>query len=84
MRDLPLEEGRFFDDRDLDRKARAVVLGDGIAQDLFPAGECGRPAGHRRHDQYERHRRDGQQRRRRRRGRGRAAIYLPITVVYQR
>jgi putative ABC transport system permease protein len=38
VRDLELEEGRFFDDRDLERKTRVVVLGFGIAKDLFPEG----------------------------------------------
>ena len=38
VRDVPVEQGRFFDDKDLDRKAKVVVLGAGIAQDLFPAG----------------------------------------------
>jgi putative ABC transport system permease protein len=38
VRDTPLSEGRFFDQKDLDRKNKVVVLGHGIAQDLFGEG----------------------------------------------
>ena len=35
VRDVPVGEGRFFDQKDLDRKAKVVVLGYEIARDLF-------------------------------------------------
>ena len=35
VRDTPLAEGRFFSDADLDHKAKVVVLGAGVAKDLF-------------------------------------------------
>ena len=38
VRDVPVGEGRFFDQKDLDRKAKVVVLGYGITQDLFGDG----------------------------------------------
>ena len=40
VRDAPVDQGRFFDDKDVDRKAKVVVLGHGIAQDLFPDGNA--------------------------------------------
>ncbi len=38
VRDVPVGEGRFFDQKDLDRKAKVIVLGYGIARDLFGDG----------------------------------------------
>ncbi len=38
VRDVPVADGRFFAQTDLDRKAKVTVLGAGIAKDLFPAG----------------------------------------------
>jgi putative ABC transport system permease protein len=35
VRDVSVDEGRFFDQKDLDRKAKVVVLGYEIARDLF-------------------------------------------------
>jgi len=35
VRDVPVAEGTFFTDKDLDRKNKVVVLGAGIADDLF-------------------------------------------------
>ncbi|GAB4442753.1 MAG: ABC transporter permease [Anaerolineae bacterium] len=38
VRDVTVAAGRFFDQKDLDRKNKVVVLGAGIAQDLFGDG----------------------------------------------
>jgi len=38
VRDVPVGSGRFFDQKDLDRKNKVVVLGYGIARDLFGDG----------------------------------------------
>ncbi len=35
VRDVPVAEGTFFTDKDLDRKNKVVVLGAGVATDLF-------------------------------------------------
>lgn len=35
VRDVPVGDGRFFNEAELDRKAKVTVLGYGIAQDLF-------------------------------------------------
>ena len=35
VRDVPVAEGTFFTDKDLDRKNKVVVLGAGMATDLF-------------------------------------------------
>jgi putative ABC transport system permease protein len=36
VRDAPVAEGRFYGQADVDRKAKVVVLGAGVARDLFP------------------------------------------------
>jgi putative ABC transport system permease protein len=36
VRDAPVAEGRFFTAADVERKSKVVVLGAGVAQDLFP------------------------------------------------
>jgi putative ABC transport system permease protein len=35
VRDVPVGDGRFFDQKELDRKAKVVVLGYGISRDFF-------------------------------------------------
>ena len=36
VRDMPVEDGRYFDETDVKRENKVVVLGSGIAADLFP------------------------------------------------
>lgn len=39
VRDVPIDEGRFFNEKEQERSTKVAVLGAGIAQDLFDAAD---------------------------------------------